>query len=233
MCGIIGYYGPRSKAVLEQLENLILEASRRGTHATGVAFLSEDYLFITNRPLSASEFLDHYDLSNICPKDKILRFIAHTRYSTSGPMDNQPLLDPECALVLNGVISQAQPKDWPMAELEPYKSTNDVEVALRYAKEGMRGEMPGSFAVLELWADGRMYAYRNGDRPLYLSVDASGGTFFASTKDILMRCGMRNIEMLTPGNVYNCCYPESAGTFATGADRQLFETQPSLKCPLA
>ena len=74
-----------------------------------------------------------------------------------------------------------------MAAIEPYKSTNDVEVALRYAKEGMTGEMPGSFAILELWADGRMYAYRNGDRPLWWFDDKKGGRYLASTKDILRR----------------------------------------------
>lgn len=201
MCGIIGYHGPRTPEALELLTGCILQAARRGTHATGVAFLEDGELGIISEPISARDFFEMYDLSAIAPNEKTLAFVAHTRYSTSDLQWNQPLEDEDCALVLNGVISQHPPERWPLAALEPYKTGNDVEIALRYAKEGMRGEMPGSFAVLELWRDGRVFAYRNGDRPLYTAY-TKGGTIFASTRDILERNGVYAVEMLRPGVVF-------------------------------
>lgn len=231
MCGIIGYHGPRTEEALKLIEGCMLQAGRRGTHATGIAFLEDGELCILSEGVSASDFLAHYDLSAIAPNEATLSFVAHTRYSTSDLSWNQPLQDEECALVLNGVISQHPPAQWPLAELEPYKTGNDVEVALRYAKEGMRGEAPGSFAILELWRDGRMFAYRNGDRPLY-TAHTQGGDVFASTRDILERNGVYAVEMLPPGVVFNANMIH-VSEFAVGAEGQP-DAQPTekLRCPL-
>ena len=238
MCGIIGYHGPRTPDALRWIEEMILEASRRGTHATGLAYLEDGELCICNEPLPAKEFLDHYDLRGIAPNEKKLSFVAHTRYSTSDLDWNQPLEDEECALVMNGVISQDEPDNWPVSiyEYEPYRTRNDVEVALRFAKLGQRGEMPGSFAILELWQDGKMYAYRNAHRPLYWTSAQGGDFFFASTEDIITRVlgPQRTPSMLAPGMVHDCVRTGVVSEFAVEAERQdrILNPLSSLRCPI-
>lgn len=237
MCGIIGYHGPRTEEALQLIIGCMLQAGRRGTHATGIAFLEAGELCIFSQGVGVVDFIANYDLAAIAPNEETLSFVAHTRYSTSDLAWNQPLEDEECALVLNGVISQHPPERWPLAELEPYKTGNDVEVALRYAKEGMRGETPGSFAILELWRDGRFYAYRNGDRPLYWAP-LGPASIYASTHDILHRNGVADIRMVDAGLFHRVDEGRNDGDFAVGPDAQEHISNPDLelrrlRCPLA
>lgn len=196
MCGIIGYSGAFYGTLSADLTRLMDQASRRGVHAHGVAQVPAPGVLSTFRHRGAPG-----EVAVI--KAPQIRFVGHCRYSTSDPLWDQPLADPQCALVMNGVISQAEPRRWPGAELWDYTTGNDVEVALQYAKEGIRGHMPGSFACLELCADGQMYAYRNPYRPLYWAYGPSGGLFFASTQDILRRgLGVEFPVLLEPGVLY-------------------------------
>lgn len=237
MCGIIGYHGVRSKAALDTIQRMLVAASYRGTHATGMAYLQDGELVIESAPVSAEDFVDCYDLSAIAPNERKLSFIGHTRYCTSGLTNNQPLQDYELALVMNGVISQDTPDKWPLNyQDEPYTTDNDVEVAVRYAKHGLRGDMPGSFAILELWKDGRMLAYRNGDRPLHWTSNGGGDFFYSSTEDILQRVfgTTRTSTLLAPGLVHNCCKPEVVGEFPSPQERQKSKNTPlrRLRCPI-
>ncbi len=204
MCGIVAYSGRNTAAARGLLEALLLEGERRGAHATGLAFLDAGQeLCVFSEPLPARVLVEHYALAQtLATGPEQLDFVGHTRYSTSDRRWDQPLRDPYCALVMNGVISQDEPESWPRTDddLVPYRTGNDAEVALRYAKNGYRGQMPGSFAVAELWCRGTVYAYRNTRRPLYLAWTAEG-CFAASTMDMLHRVGLLTTTLLEPGVV--------------------------------
>lgn len=230
MCGIVAFHGPRSAEALQLVEQCLLQAARRGTHATGLAWLEGGELHMEKAPVSAMEFVQHFDLSRLAPAEETLSVVAHTRYSTSDLAWNQPLEDDELALVMNGVISQDAPHTWPLAEIAPYATGNDAEVAMRFAKNDCRGQMPGSFAIVELWRTGAMLAYRNGYRPLY-KAQAAGGWIIASAADMLMRCGV-TASLMAPGYVTDIRTGELAGLFDPGHEQQPAARDPrSLRCP--
>lgn len=237
MCGIVAFHGPRSDDALRLVERCLLQAAMRGTHATGIAWLQEVHpdewqLCMERAPVSARDFVEHYDFSRIAEgEETTLSIVAHTRYSTSDLDWNQPLADDELALVMNGVISQDVPAAWPLAELQPYSTGNDAEVAMRYARLGRRGRMPGSFAVVELWNDGRVLAYRNAYRPLY-QAEALGGVLVASTLDMLRRCDLSG-RMLPPGVVHDIGLGDQVvEKFPVTPDTQPEPRDPrSLRCP--
>lgn len=230
MCGIVAFHGPRSAAALDLVQACLLQAAVRGTHATGLAWLEAGGLHMEKAPVSAREFVEHFDLARLAEGEDRLSVVAHTRYSTSDLAWNQPLDDEDLAMVMNGVVSQDTPDRWPLVEQKPYKTGNDVEVAMRYARLGRRGHMPGSFAVVELWSGGEMLAYRNAYRPLY-AAQAAGGALVASTLDMLRRVGLTGI-LLQPGVVYNCAGSATTQTFPTTHEEQPAPRDPrQLRCP--
>lgn len=230
MCGIVAFHGPRSAEALDLVQGCLLQAAVRGTHATGLAWLEGGELHMERAPVSAVDFVKHYDLGRLAPDEERLSVVAHTRYSTSDLAWNQPLDDEDLALVMNGVISQDAPERWPLVEQKPYRTGNDAEVAMRYARLGRRGHMPGSFAIVELWSGGEMLAYRNAYRPLY-AAPAAGGALVSSTLDMLRRVGLTGV-LLRPGVVYDCAGSATAQTFPTSHEEQPEPRDPrQLRCP--
>ena len=230
MCGIVAFHGPRTAEALDLVQRCLLQAAVRGTHATGLAWLEDGGLHMEKAPVPARDFVEHFDLSRLAEGEQALSLVAHTRYSTSDLAWNQPLEDDELALVMNGVISQDAPHTWPLAEVAPYATGNDAEVAMRFAKNDCRGQMPGSFAIVELWRTGAMLAYRNGYRPLY-KARACGGWVVASTFDMLSRCGV-TASLMNPGYVVDIRTGELAGLFDPGQEQQLPPRDlRQLRCP--
>lgn len=88
-----------------------------------------------------------------------------------------------------------------MADWFAYETRNDAEVALCHSLNGLRGQVPGSFACCELSPAG-LVAYRNTDRPLWLG-HGDGFYVCASTHDALSRCGVKDVRQATPGKVYD------------------------------
>jgi glutamine phosphoribosylpyrophosphate amidotransferase len=230
MCGIVAFHGPRSAAALDLVQACLLEAAVRGTHATGLAWLEDGQIHVERAPVSAREFVSHFDLSRLAEGERDLRLVAHTRYSTSDLAWNQPLDDAGCAMVMNGVVSQDTPDKWPLADVGPYETGNDVEVAMRHALLGIRGLMPGSFAIVELHPDGTMLAYRNAYRPLY-HARAEGGTLVASTTDMIRRAGRGAGRMVVPGFVFDLESNAVVGDFPAGHEQQPPAADPrALRC---
>lgn len=240
MCGIIGFSGAASPAARQVIERLFLDASRRGTHATGVASWSASLFTSLSAPQPAAEFVDAGCLDGLMPEQgQPFQLIGHTRYSTSDLNFNQPIVQGGCALVLNGVLSQEPPELWNKYLQHPVKfaTRNDAEIALQAALQGpapsQRGALPGSYAVLELWHDGTMLAYRNGWRPLYTVHVPFLGRFYASTLDMFARAlpGYAPTR-LAPGIIYN------AVSAATVVGTKLRDFQPApvnpkeLRCPI-
>lgn len=202
MCGILGFTGDNSPKNRQLIRSIMLQLSLRGTHATGMAYQTSDSIDVIEASIPATEFLDTFPMEFMLPlQHKLIRLVGHTRYSTSDLQWNQPIERERTAVVMNGVISQEPPAKWPYAELFDYRTGNDAEVALMYALNGMRGQMPGSFAICELDEAG-LLCYRNTDRPLWWGR----GEDFAvvcSTRDALTRCRVKDPKQLPPGKVYD------------------------------
>ena len=61
---------------------------------------------------------------------------------------------------------------------------------------------PASMAVCAVYADKKLTAFRNHERPLYYYSDERS-TIFASTKDILKRCGISGSKKTKMFEIYN------------------------------
>jgi asparagine synthetase B (glutamine-hydrolysing) len=191
MCGIIGVsLNNITREQIKIVSNLIKESGIRGIHATGVSFLRGDKIITITNHKSSSDFLQDF-LVNMCvdSKKNKLTMLAHTRYSTSDLRYNQPLGNERLAIVHNGVISQAPPKEWKKEFGLTTKTTNDSELILQSLNAGEHPltKFKGSMAVCGLSNDGGIFAFRNGERPLWYK-QFGNGIIFASTEDILRRC---------------------------------------------
>lgn len=204
MCGILAFSGDNTPTNRRIVHDVMAYLSLRGTHATGIAYHDLSWgVGIAVEPIGAEQFMVRHPIIELCPPEAVpvLGLIAHTRYSTSDIAWNLPLIREGRALVMNGVISQELPCDWPGADIMEYETGNDAEIALMYALSEMRGQLPGSFACCEL-ADGEVLCYRNTDRPLWWG-HGRDYTIVASTKDALLRSKVSNIKNLLPGRVYD------------------------------
>lgn len=206
MCGIIGGVSP-NRADLELLRDLILESKIRGLHATGITWWDKSLALQTViEPVPANAFLKLFDLRSILNPNGSFACIVHTRYSTSDLVWNQPIVssDQGVAIAHNGVISQAAPEDW--EKLFGYKcvTRNDSELVLHsILSKGAHGPLEqfeeSSMAYLSLMAgqegNAGLYGARNGQRPLYRIIPTPASMFFASTRDIFRRVGVRDDEI--------------------------------------
>lgn len=203
MCGVVGFsHGQVCDEDIELAERLIRESMIRGKHATGITYLIGDKLITVKAPVPADEFLRNNPISEMVDKTNPdfhkLRFIAHTRYSTSDLRYNQPFGDSEFSIAHNGVISQEPRTKW------KYKTqtANDSEMIVRSFQSGNHPLIDfhdASMAVVVLHVSGELSGFRNTERPLWYSR-LPRGAVFASTKDILLRSGVwdQTIEMTQP-----------------------------------
>ena len=191
MCGVIGVrLSDATERDLENLKRLFLETMIRGKHATGVSWVKNDVLETVKEPVSASEFLKSFDLSDCVNEDGGLYLIGHIRYSTSDLRYNQPFSDGATSIVHNGVISQEHSSTWKY----PCKTQNDSEMILHSIQAGKHplSDFPdASLSVCTLTKDKTLSAYRNGERPLWY-VRQRNGFIFMSTEDIALRAGYEN-----------------------------------------
>lgn len=191
MCAIIGFVGPCNNHSTSVLQRLFTESSYRGKHSMGVAWWDGHDVQVN---LEFEPKLAH--VKALADAQGNFRVLGHCRYSTSSLKWPLPLLLRGNAIAMNGVISQDLPANWPGAELEPYETGNDTEIALRYAEWEMTGEHGGSFAVGLLDKHGLAF-WRNGSRPLWhLPGLRDGLCVVASTVDILRRSGLPSVDAL-------------------------------------
>jgi glutamine phosphoribosylpyrophosphate amidotransferase len=200
MCGLVGAILQQpTEQDLELLRRCVLEASIRGRHATGFAWVHKRKINIERAALPADAFLKKFgSLSQLLNDDGNLYFLAHTRYSTSDLKFNQPLGDEKFAIAHNGVVSQEPKAKWEKLYGYSCDTGNDSELllqALKHKHSPLEKFPDCSAAVIELHSTKEIRAYRNGKRPLYFAF-RSNGIVITSTADIGRRAGLTQ-EMIT------------------------------------
>lgn len=187
MCGVLGLYC--KTGINQKLFKILLQQSMiRGKHATGIAWNDKS-------KLKYEIFADSADKYNL-PKIKTDMLIAHCRYSTSDLEYNQPIIDDNLAVVHNGVITQSDPKSWNKTYSMKFKTKNDSEIILRHWQRNIHPlSIEGSMSVivLDLKEKPVMHFFRNEQRPLYWA-EYDKHYIISSTKDILFRSGIKNIN---------------------------------------
>jgi len=154
----------------------------------------------------------HHRLAEAVKQMPMAPFIFHNRYSTSGDWDdhnnNQPIISGSVGMAFNGTLDMRTKEEMEAAHGVKMRTYNDGELALlAYLKGGDRGlmdfieETGGSFAGVFL-EPGRLFAYRNTKRPLWV-VDEGSLAVIASTQDILSRAGFNGAEELEAGEIHS------------------------------
>jgi len=192
MCGVIGVsLKDVTDDDVEMIHNLFIQSMVRGKHATGVSFIKDGSIITIKEPINAMEFMSKHNPYDWIDKDGSITMIGHTRYSTSSLEHNQPISNNFFAVVHNGVISQEPQADWKYETRTP----NDSELLF---ESFVRGNNPleefpdASMACVTLnYADRSITGFRNGERPLWVSLRPNG-TVFTSTKDIALRSGLHS-----------------------------------------
>jgi len=203
MCGLVGAILQQpSEQDLDLLRRCVLEASIRGRHATGFAWIHKRKARIEKAPLPAEMFLEKFgSLHQLLNEDGSLYFLAHTRYSTSDLKFNQPLGDDHFAIAHNGVVSQEPKARWKKLYGYSCDTGNDSELllqALKHKHSPLEKFPDCSAAVIELHSTKQIRAYRNGKRPLYFAF-RSNGVVITSTADIGKRAGLKEMVPLSAG----------------------------------
>ena len=187
MCGVIGAI--ITPDLIPVLKDVFLETRVRGRHATGLSYRKGGVIHTLIEKTSADKFLEGKNFKDYINEDGFLYVIGHIRYSTSDLRYNQPIFGETISIAHNGVISQESKEDWKY----PTKGGNDSELVLRSLENGnhpLQDFPESSQAVVSLWAEKKQIkAFRNGKRPLWVTV-AEEGTFFTSTRDIAIRAGL-------------------------------------------
>jgi len=172
MCGVIGYFSEKPKAIHKEiLANILLESRIRGLHSFGVA------CGYPGKELRVEKFFKVASARNFIRKCDYSLLIAHTRYSTSGDWkvleNNQPVVVGNNLLVFNGVIRMSTKKEYEKEFGEKYKTDNDGEIMLKLLvdkKKGMVKDVLGddrvSYAGIH-YVGGKAYVMRNSRRPLW------------------------------------------------------------------
>jgi glutamine phosphoribosylpyrophosphate amidotransferase len=187
MCAVIGV-DLKNPSIddLTLVMNVFLESKIRGMHATGLTFLCDDKLVTLMAPLPADIFSPIQNLSDMVDNNT-LKLIGHCRYSTSDLEYNQPLYNNDVAIVHNGVISQELPENWEKLYGITTKTKNDSELLLHtVTNDPLVLWSNSSIAAIELHRTGKLKAYRNGKRPLYVT-ELDNGVIYTSTADIMKR----------------------------------------------
>ena len=195
MCSIIGF---NSEIFDAELVSKICYNSRiRGLHSFGYSFFKGSNNIV-------KKFLRYEDFKSSLLNDKPLKFIAHFRYSTSGDFENeinnQPILKDNMSLVFNGVIDMSSKKSMEIKYGVELETENDGELALIKKIEGnesleklIRGKtFAGAFLD-----ENEIYVVRNNNRPCYIGF-VDNCKILASTKDILKRSGVNEIQPVKP-----------------------------------
>jgi glutamine phosphoribosylpyrophosphate amidotransferase len=206
MCGVLGItIADFTERDYGLIRNLFVQSMIRGKHATGVSYVKNNKVHTIKEPIPADEFIGKQNLETWRNEDGNLYCIGHIRYSTSDLRYNQPFATDGLGVVHNGVISQEPPSTWRQLFGYETETANDSELVLRAMEknENPLGVFnPASMAVCALFADKRLTAFRNHERPLYYYSD-DRATIFASTKDILKRSGIPSSEKTRMFEIYN------------------------------
>jgi glutamine phosphoribosylpyrophosphate amidotransferase len=205
MCAVIGAVIENPKiAHFDMIRRVFHESRIRGMHATGLSYLKGGEIHTFKEPVPADEFRKLDDLEEMVNDDGILYLIGHCRYSTSDLLYNQPIANATTSIVHNGVITQHDPADWEVLHGYSCEGKNDTELLLHSLADYSPLEhwKDASLAVCELHVDGRVRAYRNGKRPLYLTI-FDAGRIITSTANVANRANLNYATVPLSMNVYH------------------------------
>tara|TARA_R100000234_G_C4977981_1_gene169382 strand:- start:368 stop:1084 length:717 start_codon:yes stop_codon:yes gene_type:complete len=201
MCGIATILKKESFTVEEKLifVKIMKESSIRGVHSFGFAYTEKGKIRNSkhHKIKNAIEFF----MENIHED-----FIYHNRYSTSGDWknhnNNQPIMYKESSLVFNGVISMKEKAEMEKEYKIKMTQDNDGEIFLQNIENALQFVENNklSFAGL-FFKNKKIYALRNNLRPTWYSIKDKA-VYIASTKDILLRSGLKKSYSTTPNKIY-------------------------------
>ena len=200
MCGVVGVkLDNPSVEDIEKVKRVLLETEIRGKHASGVSWFDGTNVKTIKKPIPISKLLKELDFSDFIFDDKI-RMIGHIRYSTSDLEFNQPLGDEDFSIVHNGVITQTSSEKWKDIYGYTCMTKNDSELLYHCLKnkqnylEKFNG-CSASYITLDKY--GQIKYGRNSLRPQWLGR-LDNGIIISSTKNILIRSGLKDIQMVEP-----------------------------------
>lgn len=211
MCAVIGAVlkNPSLKD-FETLKRVFLESKIRGLHATGISFLPRwsDEVVTIKEAIPADTFIEKHmhkdNFKDFINADGNLYMIGHCRYSTSDLEYNQPISNKKLSVAHNGVITQELPENW--EKLYGYKceTKNDSELLLHTIEDGispLQRWKDSSLSVCTLSSNKELKVFRNGKRPIYLTL-MPNGVIITSTEDISLRAGIQLPSAEVPMNTY-------------------------------
>jgi glutamine phosphoribosylpyrophosphate amidotransferase len=206
MCAVIGIaLKSPTKEDFQKVRDVFLESSIRGLHATGMSFLPHwsNNVVTIKQAIPASEFVAvHFHNDNFkdyLNKDGNLYMIGHCRYSTSDLEYNQPIANDTHSIVHNGVITQEMPENWKKLYGYDCETKNDSELVLK-SNNAIEEFPDASMAVCELDISKKLTFYRNGKRPIYMTV-VDNGYFVTSTENIAQRANIVGLTSEVPALV--------------------------------
>lgn len=201
MCAVVGMVLNSPTTEDFQMAKRVFHESRiRGLHATGISYVKGGKITTEKLAVPADEF--PFEFENYVNEDGNLYLIGHCRYSTSDLQYNQPLGDSSVSIVHNGVVTQELPENW--KELYGYdtETKNDSELIYKTVGESpLEKWEDASISAIELYSDKHIRFYRNGKRPIYLSL-IQNGCIITSTMDIAVRAGVLMADELPPNTYY-------------------------------
>lgn len=194
MCSIIGYDGEWDQSLVF---SLLYNSRIRGLHSFGYSYVSNSNI------LEVKKFLDYDEFCKELSIDKPNKFIAHFRYSTSGDYlnlsNNQPLVLNNVSLVFNGVLDMGSKIEMEQKYKINMSSHNDGELALIYKEKSNQYLYDlikdKSFAGLFMYNTGKIEILKNKNRPCHFGL-IENTKIVASTKDILLRSGVKKISSI-------------------------------------
>jgi len=205
MCAVIGAVIQKPTAAhFDMIRRVFHESRIRGMHATGLSYLKGGEIHTFKEPVPADEFKQLDNLEEMVDDDGTLYLIGHCRYSTSDLLYNQPIANATTSIVHNGVITQHDPADWEVLHGYTCDGKNDTELLLRSLEHYSPLEhwKDASLAVCELRTDRTIRAYRNGKRPLYLTV-LDTGCIITSTANVANRANLNFATAPLSMNIYH------------------------------
>lgn len=197
MCGVIGvdFKKPIRNEDLLMIKQIFIESQIRGKHSTGLAWYENGKLYCEKANIPAKAFVEKFNWYQFLGKP--LKLIGHTRYSTSHIEYAQPIGGDDCYIVLNGVITQAEPYKWEKMFGFKCVTKNDTELLYRYWQkyksfedsENLLKTFPGSsLSVCYLTNTGELGHFRNSLRPQWVvTLPDEKGKIIVSTLNIAIR----------------------------------------------
>lgn len=209
MCGICGYIAMTKgagKLAKEYIDNLLIEASTRGTDAAGIAFANPSGKMCgIKNPGTASELVKSASYKKLLAHNTPDIVIGHARAKTQGDANNNnnnhPLFTPSgLGLVHNGMISNDNTLFTKYSL--PRIGEVDSEIIIRLIDHYHRteknstvnaikkaaGELAGSMAcaMIDSTVPDKLYLWRSGN-PLHLALDTQTNVIYFLSTDVLLK----------------------------------------------